>query len=264
MRKEDFVSTLVMTTVSILMLVGVTIAWYTAVYAHPTVTGMNMEAGEMGSIKIALEPGGEDIAVLQQDNIEGNEYAQIGLEELLNIEEGQMAPGAYGKVVFYVTSLNQDITSCRVVPSLMPGYEENFVADYEDGVVPENETVTINNSEKVINDVLEEHFDFYTDEDMTTPVNADSPMEVILIDETKDELKWDETNGIGQEVTVTIYWKWHYEDPTATADNPVNTDGTAMSAEDIENAIYDYDMEDTWIGTHLNTMSFHFDFMIEQ
>ena len=62
MKKEDFVSTLVMTTVSILMLVGVTIAWYTAVYAHPTVTGMNMEAAEVGGIKIALKAGGEDIA----------------------------------------------------------------------------------------------------------------------------------------------------------------------------------------------------------
>ena len=257
MKKEDFVSTLVMTTVSILMLVGVTIAWYTAVYAHPTVTGMQMMAKETGSIKIALEPGGEDIAVLRENDIEGDEYVEIGLEDLLNIEEGLMAPGAYGDVVFYVTSLNQGITSCQVVPTLVPGYEADFVADYIDGV-PEDATVTINNTEKKISDVLEEHFDFFADENMTVPVSLDDPMEVILIDENVDSLKWDTVNNIGQEVTVTIYWKWHYEDPAATA-----VDST-MTEDEKETAIYDYDMEDTWIGTHLDTMSFHFDFLVQQ
>ena len=251
MRKEDFVSTLVMTTVSILMLVGVTIAWYTAVYAHPTVTGMQMTAEKQGSIKIALEEGGDDIAVLRDD-----EYAEIGLEDLLNIENGLMAPGAYGEVVFYVTSLNQGITSCQVVPSLVPGYEEDFIteAGYGDGV-PENATVTINNTEKKIVDVLEEHFDFYSDEEMTIPVSLAEPMEVELINEST--LPWDEEKKEGTEVTVTIYWKWHYEDPEATA-----TDST-MTADEKDAAIYDYDMEDTWIGTHLDTMSFHFDFLVQ-
>lgn len=257
MKKEDFVSTLVMTTVSILMLVGVTIAWYTAVYAHPTVTGMQMTAEEQGSIRIALTAGGPDIAVLRENDIEGDEYVEIGLEDLLNIEEGLMAPGAYGEVVFYVTSLNQGITSCQVAPSLVPGYEEDFEDSYG-GEVPESATARINNIEKSIVDVLEEHFDFYSDKEMTTPVSLSDPMNVVLIDENVDSLKWDTENNIGQEVTVTIYWKWHYEDPEATA-----TDST-MTADEKDAAIYDYDMEDTWIGTHLDTMSFHFDFLIPQ
>ena len=259
MKKEDFVSTLVMTTVSILMLVGVTIAWYTAVYAHPTVTGMNMEAEEQGSIKIALESGGEDIAVLRENDVEGDEYVKIGLEDLLNIENGLMAPGAYGEVVFYVTSLRKDITVCQVIPSLVPDYEESFLTEegYEEGV-PDDATVTINNTEKKILEVLEEHFDFYADEAMTLPVSLEEPLEVVLIDESTDSLKWDTENNIGQEVTVTIYWKWHYEDPEATA-----TDST-MTADEKDAAIYDYDMEDTWIGTHLDTMSFHFDFLIQE
>lgn len=258
MRKEDFVSTLVMTTVSILMLVGVTIAWYTAVYAHPTVTGMQMTAEEQGSIKIALEEGGDDIAVLRENDDPDDEFVKIGLEDLLNIENGLMAPGAYGEVVFYVTSLNQDITSCRVIPSLVPNYEEDFIteAGYGDGV-PEDATVTINDTEKKIVDVLEEHFDFYSDEEMTIPVSLAEPMEVVLIDENVDSLKWDTVNNIGQEVTVTIYWKWHYEDPAATAAN------SPMTEDEKETAIYDYDMEDTWIGTHLDTMSFHFDFLVQ-
>lgn len=255
MRKEDFVSTLVMTTVSILMLVGVTIAWYTAVYAHPTVTGMNMTAEEQGSIKIALESKGEDIAVLRENDIEGDEYAEIGLEDLLNIENGLMAPGAYGEVVFYVTSLNKSITSCQVIPSLVPGYEETF-ADSYDGEVPESVVVTINNEQKKIVDVLEEHFDFYSDEEMTIPVSFDEPLVVELINNTT--YPWDEEKKVGTEVMVTIYWKWHYEDPEATA-----ADST-MTGDEKEAAIYDYDMEDTWIGTHLDTMSFHFDFLVQE
>ena len=221
MKKEDFVSTFVMTTVSILMLVGVTIAWYTAVYAHPTVTGMQMEAEEQGSIKIALVAGGKDIAELEGDA----KYAKIGFEDLVNIENGQMAPGAYGSVTFYVTSLNQKITSCQVVPSLVPKYEE--------GVEEEDETS--------IEAILEKHFDFYTDPDMTNMVTEENPYIV--------ELGWNET---GVEEIVTIYWKWHYEDPSA--DNM--EDGAEKEA-----IIYQYDMEDTQIGTHLDTMSFHFDFL---
>jgi len=246
MKKEDFVSTLVMTTVSILMLVGVTIAWYTKVYAHPTVTGMSAVAEEQGSIKIALEPEGEDISELIGDD----KYVKIGLEELLNIENNQMAPGAYGEVVFYITSLNQDITSCQLAPSLVPGYESEFEEGYINGV-PEDATVTINYVEKNIRDVLEEHFDFYyyDDEDSTVMVSADTPMPI--------DLEWDDENNAGIEKKVTIYWKWHYEDPAATA-----IDST-MTESEKESAIYDYDMEDTWIGTHLDTMSVHFDFLIQ-
>lgn len=250
MKKEDFVSTFVMTTVSILMLVGVTIAWYTAVYAHPTVTGMNMEAEETGSIKIALEAGGDDIAELA----EVDRYVEIGLEDLLNIETNQMAPGAYGEVNFYVTSLNQKITSCQVVPTLNPGYEADFEAGYTGGV-PDDASIVVNGVEKTISEVLEDHFDFYSDEAMTQPVSLTEPMEVTLIDESDETLKWDTENNIGQEVAVTIYWKWHYEYPFT------ETELTDMTDAQEEAAIYQYDMEDTWIGTHLETMSFHFDFL---
>ena len=241
MKKEDFVSTLVMTTVSILMLVGVTIAWYTAVYAHPTVTGMNMQAAEKGSIKIALEPepDGVDISELAEEA----RYADIGLTELLNIVDGQMAPGAYGEVTFYVTSLDQDITKCQIVPSLVPGYEEGVT-------VTEETEVTINNKDKNILALLDEHFDFYTNTEMTQLVSDSDPMDVTL--------EWDTINNKGIEKTVTLYWKWHYEYPFTQEE--LNT----MTADAEKAAIYQYDMEDTWIGTHLDTMSFHFDFLIKQ
>ena len=39
--------------------------------------------------------------------------------------------------------------------------------------------------------------------------------------------------------------------------------GSTMTDEEKEEEIKDYDMEDTWIGTHLDTMSFHFDFLTQ-
>ena len=242
MKKEDFVSALVMTTVSILMLVGVTIAWYTNVYAHPTVTQMKMTADEQGRIKVALEEMGPDIAELEGDA----KYVEIGWDDFLNIENKQIAPGSYGKVVFYVTSLKKSVDSCLIVPSLNPGYEEGVE-------VLENSSVSINNLEKNIVTMLEEHFDFYEDEAMTQSVDKIEPMKV--------ELEWNESQdpeqnnqGHGVEKEVTLYWKWHYEDPVAE---------TMEAGDEKEAAIYDYDMEDTWIGTHLDTMSFHFDFVIQ-
>lgn len=239
------VSALVMTTVSILMLVGVTIAWYTQVFAHPTVTGGKMTAEEQGKLKIALEESGEDISNLQGDD----KLVKIGLEELMNIENNQMAPGAYGEVVFYITPLGRSIDSCQLKPFLVPGYEEEFESGYVNGV-PEDTTVFINNVQKKISEVLEEHFDFYYEiDDVTVEVNKETPMTIAL--------EWDEQNNVGREKKVTLYWKWHYEDPKATA-----LDST-MSALEKEAAIYDYDMEDTWIGTHLDTMSFHFEFLVQ-
>ena len=232
MKKEDFVSTLVMTTVSILMLVGVTIAWYTAVYAHPTVTGMNMEAAEKGSIKVALEQGGKDILELE----ESKRYADIGLTELLNIVNGQMAPGAYGSVTFYVTSLDKSITSCQIVPSIMPGFETEATAEQRGE----------------INEILEKHFDFYKTEnmDMTELVDEENPI-LITFD------TWDANAGVSEEEVITIYWKWHYEYPFTQAELEQMLDSEK------EASIYNYDMEDTKIGNYLDTMSYHFEFLEE-
>lgn len=241
MKKEGFVSTLVMAAVSIMMLVGVTIAWYTVVHLRPSVVGMQMRAEETAGISVALESGGKDITELTGDD----RYVKIGLEKLLNIENNQIAPGAYGEVTFYVRALNKNVAACQLIPSLVPGYEEEFAKNYPDGV-PEEAMVTINNSLKNISKVLEEHVDFYKDKEMTGKVNLETPLHV--------DLEWDTQNNVGVEKTVTLYWKWHYEDPEAEG----MTAGT-----DKELVIYDYDMEDTWIGTRLDTMSFHFEFLIQ-
>ena len=109
MRKEDVVSAAVMTIVSILVLIGFTVAWYSGVFHFALITGMRMQAAELNSIIIALEPGGEDISVLEKNQIEDDEYADIGLQEMTNIEAGKLAPGQFGKVTLYVTPSDKEI-----------------------------------------------------------------------------------------------------------------------------------------------------------
>ena len=97
-----------------------------------------------------------------------------------------------------------------------------------------------------INSILDKHFDFYSDEDMTNLVDEENPMEV--------ELEWNTTDK-GIEKQVTIYWKWHYEYPFTETEKNEKTD------EEKKVLIDQYDVEDTQIGTYLEKMSFHFDFM---
>ena len=102
MKKEQIITSAVMLVVSVLVLISVTIAWYTGNQDRPTVTGMQMSAAEVGEIKIALAPGGEDIKNLS----ETTKYADTGLNELtINIEKDaqgnvKIAPEPMAKSLF--------------------------------------------------------------------------------------------------------------------------------------------------------------------
>ena len=111
MRKDRIIQLTVMSILSILMLVGLTVAWFSGDLGSTLAKGMQFRAEEQGDIRIALETGGADISTLEGED----KYVDVGLEQLTNIEfiekdaDGnevtvwKMAPGAYGQVVFYVT-----------------------------------------------------------------------------------------------------------------------------------------------------------------
>ena len=94
MNKKEIVTSAVMCIVCVLMIVGFTVAWYSGNQENATVTGMDLSAAESEDVIIALTSGGEDISNLALNEIEGDEYADIGLDMLENTE-GKMAPGAY-------------------------------------------------------------------------------------------------------------------------------------------------------------------------
>ena len=82
MKKVKVIQSAVMCVISILILIGFTVAWFSGGLGDATAGGMRMKAAEQGDIRIALESGGDDISVLD----EKNSYVDIGLEKLTNIE----------------------------------------------------------------------------------------------------------------------------------------------------------------------------------
>ncbi len=257
MKKEDFITTFVMLAVCTMMLVGVTIAWYTAVFSTPTVTNMEMEAEETGDIKIALEQGGADIEELTGSA----KYVVIGLEKLTNIEENKMAPGAFGEVKFWVTSLKEDVTRCLIVPSVVLNLEmddgsgepgdgngepDGGNSNSGDGEGEPDSGDSNNEANSEIEKLVNKHIAFYTDEAMT------EENRITELNPADYKLEWQ--NGAGVEKEITIYWQWYYEYPFNQEENDT------LSPLDKEAKIREYDIEDTKIGTEVEKMNFHFVF----
>lgn len=249
MKKEEVVSTGVMTIVSVLVLIGFTVAWYSADLGRPTVLGMRMLAAEMGSIKIALTSGGEDISVLAENDIEGDEYADIGMEKLTNIENGKLAPGAFGKVTFYVTPTEEGIEYCDIVPSVeitqdgVTWYSGKQYAEErdsaEEGESANDSTITLAR----LYEITQEHVEFFAVDG--TKIDEAMPL----------HLTWSEDESKNKaEKVVEFYWKWHYEYPFTEAEN------RELDEDAKQQKIYEYDVEDTMIGNNITSMKFHFTF----
>lgn len=222
MKKEQFITTFVMCVVSVLVLIGFTVAWYSSGANNVTATGMQMSAAQAGDITIALQTGGKDISELLGDN----KYVDIGLAELTNIEEGKMAPGAFGKVTFYITPKNTNVRTCNVVPLVQLQQEENgeWYPDPADSTPSTIEELA---------EIAGRHIAFFSDEAMTQIVDGTNPYQVT----------WDSTNA-GTEKTAVLYWKWYYEHPSST--DKVEID--------------QYDKEDTLLGNYISNMKFYFSF----
>ena len=159
MKKEEFVSGFVMLIVSVMVLVGVTIAWFSSsdsVFAR----GMRVKAAKPGSVKIALEPGGEDIGVLAEDDIPDNEYADIGIADLTNIENGKFAPGAFGKVTFYVTP-KEGVKQCTILPLVQIRQGEGIWYPDIAGKTVGSDII------QALCEQVGRHINFYADEKMT-------------------------------------------------------------------------------------------------
>ena len=115
-----------------IVLFSATTAWYSA--NNTAVThGMELAAGSIGGLKVAIEPGGPDIMLLPEVNEEGIPVIPIKLTDLNNVKEQMIAPGAYGPMAFYITSLGETVTGYSIKVKL--SYKEEDEA--EDKLSPE-------------------------------------------------------------------------------------------------------------------------------
>ena len=250
MKRNKIIQLTVMSILSILMLVGFTVAWFSGDLGSALAKGVQLRAEEQGDIRIALKKGGADISTLEGEN----KYVNVGLEELNNIEFVEngvkvykMAPGAYGQVVFYVTPLKQDVGSCTVVPEVrLKDKAGNLVAQDSD-----------------VYRIANEHIIFYyykTGEttptllNMTTVAGKDGTR-VTMRESAVFPLEWDSTANTGIEKKITLYWRWDYEYPTDRV--LPSYEGSHLSDAEKKNQ---YNREDTTIGNEIKHMNFYFEF----
>lgn len=227
MRFEEILSSCIMCIVSGLVLVGFTIAWYTN-NNLPAVTGMEMQAGEMVSVRVALETGGEDILELTGDQ----RYAEMGIQEFTNAESGELAPGVYGQVRFYITPEGSNVKACNIFPTLRITRDGTYwypiLEGDGEGSVSDVEMTTL----QELYGIAETHISLYSDAAMEMPVTEEAPY----------QLTW--SDGSTEEKVATIYWKWHYECPDSEEPDDIRQ----------------YDEEDMRLGYNVSGMKFYFEF----
>lgn len=222
----------------IIALVAVTIAWFVLV-KWAKVESLSVKAKENEFIKVALKPGGADVQTLQGQE----KYVDIQMPDFYDMPEGMMAPGAYGKVTLYITSLSPLADSCYIYLERIPELLSS---------IPQGST-----REKEINNLLKGHLLFYKEYTETDGykgmITKEAPLYVKL-----EEKK---------EVAVTIYWMWPYEYTDIPVENR-NLDKEAlfdMDKYEEQNAskyteddfVSFYDYGDTKIGLSVKNIHFY-------
>lgn len=292
-RKEQIVTSAVMCIVSIMVIIGFTVAWYITGGAAD-ISGVSLNAAEQGDIRIALYSvndtsaesegkRGVDISELTGDD----QYVVIGLEELNNIGFTEtdsagnttvvykIAPGAYGDVTFYVTPLKSSAVSCSVTAEVLL---KDLMGENGTLFTKDNGEVTLGGETVNVYDLAQEHIVFYYYKDTDT-AKADP----VLLDPDADgsdpsrvpaavyPLTWDAAAEEGVEREVKLYWKWYYESPefeSALAEQTAGLGETAAVQKERElrrtyqTQINEYDKEDTAIGNYIESMQFHFAFSV--
>ncbi len=237
MKKEDVISAGIMTIVSILVLIGFTVAWYTQVFTAFT-TGVKLKAAEMNNIKIALTEDGPDISTLSEDY----KYVDIGLQDMTNVETDKLAPGQFGQVTFYITPSNEGIEYCEIFPEVWISQSQINENNSTYTWYPGEEAETGEEQAELENlyEITQRHILFFEDEAMEKPIDACKKIE------------WSEADG-NTKKAITIYWKWYYEYPFTDAE-------LTLGEEKQQSLINKYDAEDTEIGNNITAMKFHFYF----
>lgn len=240
--QEKIILSFVMCMLLCAVLFSATTAWYAA--NNTAVThGMELETGGTGGLKVAIEPGGPDIMTLPEVNEEGIPVIPIKLTDLNNVKGDMIAPGSYGPMTFYITSLGEIITGYSIKVKL--SYRE------EDGagsrLSPEQRSR--------IRDLMEEHISVYTGMETVSSESGQGrwgrfsgPLEYYTDEDAEDGTAATGELVFNTEVKAELYWVWNYE----YTDIP----GNGNLPEEEREKIREYDEEDTMLGNYIDNIWF--------
>lgn len=282
------IMTYVMLVVTAIVIIAAVVAWMT--FQHTAdLTDIGMTTASSDSIKVAVSSGGEDIDVLrgkgQNVSIDLNMplFYEVESYSVQSEEKSRMAPGVYGNIIIYLTSLNEDINTYRIIPTVLLTYVDG-TEDAIDGdgnlIRIDSETgkaVTGNQSGYMSEAEIEElrsltkgHILFGEKGTNGSVTYSIGTAEIT----GKQELPWNSAKGVGEEKKVTVNWSWVYEydklpqDIRSRIAENSSSAGTSLPRtlffeEERENSgvnysktqLYDY--ADTKIGAYVKSMKIH-------
>lgn len=241
--QEKIILSFVMCLLLAAVLFSATTAWYASnntASAH----GMTVAAGSIGGLKVAVEPGGPDLMMLPEVNEEGIPVIPVKLTDLNNIKEQMIAPGAYGPMTFYITSLGETITGYSIKVKL--SYKEEEAA----------ESRLSSEEQEKIGELMKEHIRVYTAMETVSGEGShgrwgrfSGPLEYYTDAEASDGTAAEGELVFNTEIKAEIYWVWNYE----YTDIPGNEN---LSGEERREKIRKYDEEDTVLGNYIDNIWF--------
>lgn len=293
--KQETVLTIIMITVTIVLLIGATVAWFLG-NKPVTIKNFMQQAGEMDQLIVEMavlsdETNSENSESQNQDTSpvywpmsdinNRNKVIDIDLAKLTNIEDGKLGPGSFGTIKFQI-STNASEPMYYII-CIKPEIE---VAD---GV-----GTTLQVTKEELQKLVEMHIKFYAkydDAQSSTPNMAYSEV-IPYADSTSEEgnVTFALLKGLKGSVlasqspkVVTIYWYWPYEytdipgygnknfsstiyNPWASiVDESKPGEYEAQYSNDLslEKKIEKYDIDDTKIGNYVTNLKLHFEVCTE-
>lgn len=284
--EEKVILSAVMCILLALVLITATYAWYT-LNNTPKMYGLELSTGGAGGLIVAIEPGGPDIMSGEYYNQYSNRFEEpaqfndkdgnliamipINLGSFENIEEGLIAPGAYGPLPFYITSQSASIRSYEIKVQFVYEPSETETADMTD-----DEKQALQEKAKYVEDMIMDHFTIYQKqyEDAEGIVRFENPLE--FYEEEADSVIAARGNlTVNVEEPVELWWVWNYEltdipeywniarftddieDGGFGFELSVDENGKAINEIETRKAIRKYDEEDTELGNYLDDIYFN-------
>ena len=249
--REKLIISAVMCILLGIVLIMATYGWY-VMHRDAAAYGLKLNIAGNDGIRVAIEPGGEDIMgdpalkhVQQDDKV--YTVIPVNLLDFSNIQEQMIAPGAYGPLPFYITSLSEAITTYSIKVQLQ----------YDPG----GHKITAE-QKQLIETMIRDHISIYqTKYEEGGVVKFRDPISYYIHSEEEGTAA-EGTLTPYQEEPVELYWVWNYE----LTDIPgyqslkrfptYNKTGLSETDAVVRSAVRQYDEEDTTLGNYLQDIRF--------
>lgn len=222
---------------------GIAFGWYAVdSLVSADAQAMQVDSIDILTVKVLAEDGNSKEKVPLTEVANGSKIIDIGLANLTNVEEGKIAPGAFGEIHFYVTATSPYYNGCRM--KIKPTY--NFVNNL-------GTSITIDELKQTV----DSHILFFTDKNVDDVTNQVTYSGKISFDDGSDYLVIERVLSQNIEEEIVVYWYWPYDFNEALPYIDGNSNISQSGTE--EENIRQYDIFDTMIGNYLESVKLSFD-----